>query len=213
MIKIIRIIKDYIDIVDVSSGGLVAANINTYPGYQIKLAEEIKNQCSIPTIAVGLITEINMVEEILCNKRADLVALGRELLRNPFWVLNAASEKNVNISLPKPYEHAFPSLQKSNNNKSNSISWKEVKVKLKETATSTDFWQATYSTNSNLGIRLVQNFDKMKKEYLKGKLYKSGSLVVEIPISYFDRKNETIHNDTIEYSYIKDMKNIWDVFE
>jgi NADPH2 dehydrogenase len=49
-----------------------------------------------------------MVEEILSNNRADLVALGRELLRNPFWVLNCAKEKKGSITLPKQYERAFP---------------------------------------------------------------------------------------------------------
>jgi NADPH2 dehydrogenase len=108
MVKIINIIKPYVDIVDVSSGGLVPAKINIFPGYQIKLAEEIKGQCKLPVITVGLITEVNMVEEILSNNRADLVALGRELLRNPFWVLNCAKEKKGSITLPKQYERAFP---------------------------------------------------------------------------------------------------------
>ncbi|MFT8315078.1 MAG: NADPH dehydrogenase NamA [Clostridium sp.] len=107
MVKIINIVKPYIDIVHVSSGGLVPADIKAYPGYQIKLAELIKENCEIPTIAVGLITDINMVEEILSNERADLVALGRELLRNPYWVLNAAKTKGIDIDLPVQYKRAF----------------------------------------------------------------------------------------------------------
>lgn len=107
MVKIIDIVKPYIDIVHVSSGGLVPADIKAYPGYQIKLAELIKTHCKIPTIAVGLILDVNMVEEILSNKRADLVALGRELLRNPYWVLNTARNKQVNIKFPIQYERAY----------------------------------------------------------------------------------------------------------
>lgn len=213
MVKIINIVKGYVDIVDVSSGGLIPAKINLYPGYQVNFSEEIKKQCNVPTITVGLITEINMTEEILNNNRADLVALGRELLRNPFWILNSADVKGIKIPLPKQYERAFSSLQKNNEKRNNKITWKEVKVKLKPNVTSKEFWQATYSTNSNLGIRLVQNYNKMKKEYLKGKLYKSGSLEVEIPISYFDKEKDIINNDMITYGYFKDMKNIWDVFE
>jgi len=93
------------------------------------------------------------------------------------------------------------------------MSFKEVKVKLKSYVTSADFWQATYSTNNNLGIRLVANLDNMKKEYLNGKLYQHGSLEVTIPISYFNRENETIDSDIIEYGYIKKGKDIWDILE
>ncbi|WP_026881705.1 NADPH dehydrogenase NamA [Clostridium akagii] len=107
MVQIINIVKEYVDVVHVSSGGLVPAHINLYPGYQVNFSETIKRECNIPTIAVGLITEIDMVEEILSNRRADLVALGRELLRNPFWVLNKAKEKNIDIELPEQYKRAF----------------------------------------------------------------------------------------------------------
>lgn len=107
MVQIINIVKEYVDIVHVSSGGLVPAHINLYPGYQINFAQTIKRECDVPTIAVGLITEIDMVEEILSNERADLVALGRELLRNPFWVLNNAKAKNIEIELPEQYKRAF----------------------------------------------------------------------------------------------------------
>lgn len=93
------------------------------------------------------------------------------------------------------------------------MSFKEVKVRLKDFVTNEDFWQATYCANSNLGIRLVHNFDKMKKEYLKGKLYKHGSLEVSIPMSYFNRGKETIDNDIIEYGYIKEGKYIWEITE
>lgn len=105
MVKIINQVKRYLYMVHVSSGGLVHADIKTYPGYQINFANTIKTECNIPTIAVGLITEINMVEEILSNGRADLVAMGRELLRNPYFALREA--KNEKISIPKQYERAF----------------------------------------------------------------------------------------------------------
>lgn len=90
---------------------------------------------------------------------------------------------------------------------------REVKVRLKKNVTSEQFWQATYNSSSNLGIRLVQNFDKMKEEYLDGKIYEHGSLGVKIPVSYYNRKNETIDEDVIEYGYAKDMKSIWEIIE
>ena len=90
---------------------------------------------------------------------------------------------------------------------------REVKVRLKKNVTKEEFWKATYNSNSNLGIRLVQNFDEMKQEYLSGKIYEHGSLGVIIPVSYYNRKNETIDEDVIEYGYVKDMKDIWEIVE
>jgi NADPH2 dehydrogenase len=107
MKDIINKIKELIDIVHVSSGGLVLAPINIFPGYQVKFAEYLKNETGLPTIAVGLITNIDQVEEILGNERADLVALGRELLRNPNWILNNAISHNVKIEYPSQYIRAY----------------------------------------------------------------------------------------------------------
>ncbi len=107
MKDIINQIKDLIDIVHVSSGGLVLAPINLFPGYQVKFAEYLKVETGLPTIAVGLITNIEQVEEILGNNRADLVALGRELLRNPNWVLNNANSSDVKIQYPPQYLRAY----------------------------------------------------------------------------------------------------------
>ncbi|MBZ9634357.1 NADPH dehydrogenase NamA [Clostridium sp. FP1] len=104
---LINLIKDMgIDIVNISSGGTVPARISTYPGYQICCSEIIKNQCNIPTIAGGLITSPLMAEEILNNKRSDLVYLGRELLRNPYWAFAAASQLGESIKWPIQYERS-----------------------------------------------------------------------------------------------------------
>ncbi|WIV12995.1 NADPH dehydrogenase NamA [Proteiniborus sp. MB09-C3] len=107
IVKIINIMRDHIDMVHVSSGGLENVSIKTYPGYQVRYSEIIREKCNIPTIAVGLINEYDQVEEILSNDRADLVALGRGLLRNPYWVLNKAYEKGYDIEYPKQYERGF----------------------------------------------------------------------------------------------------------
>jgi NADPH2 dehydrogenase len=104
MVDYINMIKDKVDLIDVSSGGLLSADINLYPGYQVKYAETIKKRCNIKTSAVGLITTQELAEEILSNKRADLVALGRELLRNPYWVLHTYTSRE---DWPKQYERAF----------------------------------------------------------------------------------------------------------
>lgn len=107
MVEIINDVKEYIDMVHVSSGGLVSAEINTYPGYQVNFSNTIKTECNIPTIAVGLITDVNMAEEIISNGRADLVAIGRELLRNPYFILNEAKIRSLDINYPEQYKGAF----------------------------------------------------------------------------------------------------------
>ena len=89
MVEIIHLLKDRFDMIHVSSGGLDAnQQITVYPGYQVKFSEVIREKCQIPTITVGLITEVGQVEEILQHDRADLVALGRILLRDPFVLIN-----------------------------------------------------------------------------------------------------------------------------
>lgn len=103
---VVNIIKDEVDLIDVSSGGVVEAPIKAFPGYQIPLAEAIKYQCNVKTIAGGLITDYQMVEEILNNNRADYVFLGRELLRNPYFVIRYPGAKEKEI-IPYQYKRGF----------------------------------------------------------------------------------------------------------
>lgn len=107
MVKVINAIKDDVDMIHVSSGGIQTVPIKAYPGYQVQFAEAIKKQCNIPTIAVGLIVNLEQVEEILNANRADLVALGRELLRNPYWVLDNARKRGEDYKWPKQYARAL----------------------------------------------------------------------------------------------------------
>lgn len=67
-----------VDLIDVSSGAVVQAKINTFPGYQVTFAEKIKEGAGIQTAAVGLIVSGVQAEEILQNQRADLIFIGRE---------------------------------------------------------------------------------------------------------------------------------------
>jgi len=107
MVEILKIVKEEgIDLIHVSSGGLVPAKINLGPGYQIRLSEIIKQEVGLPTIAVGLITEPELAEEILQNERADYVAIGRELLSDPHWVLKAAKKLGSELEWPLPYARA-----------------------------------------------------------------------------------------------------------
>jgi len=76
--------------IDCSSGGNAPVVPPTGPGYQVPFADKIRREAGIATMAVGLISSPEMAEEIVRNGRADAVALGRELLRNPYWPLHAA---------------------------------------------------------------------------------------------------------------------------
>ena len=92
-----------VDLIDVSTGGVVPASINVFPGYQVPHAEAIKHGANIPTSAVGLITTAIQAEEILQNNRADLIFLGRVLLREPYWPLHAAKSLGEEVTPPTPY--------------------------------------------------------------------------------------------------------------
>lgn len=96
-----------VDMIDTSSGGVVPARINSYPGYQVRYAERIKHEANILTGAVGLITSPEQAEEIVANDRADLVFLGRELLRDPYWPRKAAEALRVDLAPPRQYERGW----------------------------------------------------------------------------------------------------------
>ncbi|GAB2825160.1 NADH:flavin oxidoreductase/NADH oxidase [Lentzea nigeriaca] len=96
------------DLIDVSSGGNTAqADIPVGPGYQVSLAEAVRRKADVPTGAVGLITEATQVEQVLNDGSADLVLLGREMLRDPYWPLRAAQQLGVEIKAPRQYARAF----------------------------------------------------------------------------------------------------------
>lgn len=103
--RVLRELKEEgIDLVNVSSGGVVNVRPKDYPGYQVKFAEIIRKETGIPVIAGGLLSSPQMAEEILQNERADMIFLGRELLRTPYWPLNAAHELGESVAWPTPYE-------------------------------------------------------------------------------------------------------------
>ncbi len=97
-----------VDLLDCSSGGLAPVVPPAGPGYQVPFSERIRREAGIPTIAVGLIATPELAEEIVRNGRADLVALGRELLRHPYWPLDAAQALGEDIAWPTPYLRAKP---------------------------------------------------------------------------------------------------------
>ena len=107
-IELCKILKDRgVEVIDVSSGGGVShQKIEVKKNYQVPFSKEIKNQVNAITGAVGLIFEPNQAEEILQNNEADLIFLGRELLRDPYFALHAAKELGEDIKWLPQYERA-----------------------------------------------------------------------------------------------------------
>lgn len=93
--------------IDVSSGGIAPHEYNTFPLYQVPLSEKIKKNVNVSVSAVGLITEPKDAEQILIENKADLIQIGRQLLREPTWISRAANELNEMIELPYPYGRVF----------------------------------------------------------------------------------------------------------
>ncbi|WP_314646628.1 NADH:flavin oxidoreductase/NADH oxidase [uncultured Microbacterium sp.] len=95
------------DLIDVSSGGLVAhQRIDVFPGYQVPLAETVRQGGRIPVSAVGLITAAAQAEEVLAEGAADAIFAGREWLRDPHFGLRAAHELGDDVPWPPQYDRS-----------------------------------------------------------------------------------------------------------
>lgn len=98
-----------VDLIDVSSGGLLPhVRIPADFGYQLKFAQRIKEIAGIMTATVGMITTPEQAESILFNDQADLILLGRELLRNPYFGLTQAPHLHSEVKWPVQYVRAKP---------------------------------------------------------------------------------------------------------
>ena len=81
------------DLVDVSSGQTTRQAKPVYGRmYQTPFADRVRNETGIATMAVGAIFEPDHVNSILMAGRADLCALGRPHLADPYWTLHAAAQ-------------------------------------------------------------------------------------------------------------------------
>ena len=100
-----------VDIFHVSSGGegQIAAHgrPGTHVAYQVPLARAIKQALNVPVIAVGRLDEPSLANAVVGNEDADLVAVGRGMLRNPYWTLEAASKLNKETIIPRQYTTGF----------------------------------------------------------------------------------------------------------
>ena len=97
-----------VDLIDCSSGALVPqAQIPVGPGFQVPFADRIRREADMPTATVGVITDPAQADQLIRNGQADLVLLGRESLRDPYWPLHAARCLQQKTDIPMPYRRAF----------------------------------------------------------------------------------------------------------
>lgn len=103
------------DIMHVSGGGDGAMHpehsLPITAGYQVALARKIKTATNLPTIAVGLLDDPKLANHVLNSGDADLIAVGRGLLKDPHWALNAKYQTHAaqddTSDIPKPYFRAY----------------------------------------------------------------------------------------------------------
>ncbi|MFC7374430.1 MULTISPECIES: NADH:flavin oxidoreductase/NADH oxidase [unclassified Brachybacterium] len=96
------------DMLDISSGGnYVPAQIPVGPGYQVPLATAVRAASGLPTAAVGMIDEPFQAEQIVATDLADVVLLGREMLRDQNFALRAARAlRHEGAYIPPQYGRA-----------------------------------------------------------------------------------------------------------
>ncbi len=99
-VRLAKVLKTRdIDVIDCSSGGItdvapILGKEIRY-GYQVPLADHVRREAGIMTMAVGLIIHGDQAEQILRDGQADLIAVGREILNNPNWPMDAALKLGV----------------------------------------------------------------------------------------------------------------------
>lgn len=83
-----------VDVIDCSSGGLTeetrALPVPRGLGFQVQFSERIRRDARVVTQAVGMIVDARQAEDILQKGKADLIAIGREALFDPYWAHHAA---------------------------------------------------------------------------------------------------------------------------
>jgi len=94
------------DIIDVSAGQTTIDAKPVYGRmYQTPFSDRIRNETGIKTMAVGNIYEADHANSILMAGRADLVAVGRPHLADPYWTLHEASKIGDRAEAwPRPYQ-------------------------------------------------------------------------------------------------------------
>ncbi|QVY62565.1 NADH:flavin oxidoreductase/NADH oxidase [Cytobacillus gottheilii] len=102
--------KAGVDIFHVSSGGEgIPGSLKpgNYPGYQVPMARAFKEKFGLPVIAVGMLSTPQVAEAALSNGDADLVAVARGMLNDPYWSLHAIKEITRKVTPPFQYARSI----------------------------------------------------------------------------------------------------------
>jgi NADPH2 dehydrogenase len=92
-----------VDVFDVSTAGDCPVRPEVYPAYQVKYAQAYKHALNIPIISVGRLENPNVAEAVLRQNQADMICIGKGMLKNPYWVKEAAATLGVDFKLPGVY--------------------------------------------------------------------------------------------------------------
>ncbi|MRH43571.1 NADPH dehydrogenase [Aquibacillus halophilus] len=95
-----------VDMFHVSTGGEgpLLTQFSSKPGYQIRYADEIRKQLNIPVIAVGKLDDPELANSVVEEEKADLVAVGRGMLDDPYWAHHAAIKLGFDYQAPGVYQ-------------------------------------------------------------------------------------------------------------
>jgi NADPH2 dehydrogenase len=95
-----------VDIFHVSTGGEgIPGSLKpgNYPGYQVPFARAFKEELGLPVIAVGMLSNPQVAEATLSNGDADLIAVARGILNDPYWSLHAIKDITREVTPPIQY--------------------------------------------------------------------------------------------------------------
>jgi len=110
-IRLCEVYRDAgVDVFHITSGGEGPAGLRkpgNYPGYQVPFARKIKEALNVPVVAVGMLENPTLADAVVRNGDADLVAIARGLLRDPYWAMNAAVALKQQTDIPKQYVRAY----------------------------------------------------------------------------------------------------------
>lgn len=99
-----------VDVFHVSSGGEAPPGkvkpLNT-PAYQVPFARAFKQALDIPVITVGILEDPSIAEKAITKGDAELVAVGRGMLKDPYWALHAEESLTGKVVAPTPYIRGF----------------------------------------------------------------------------------------------------------
>lgn len=103
------------DIINVSTGNTVEHQ-QPQKGrmWQTPFSDMVRNSADIPTITTGNITDIDQINTIILSGKADLVALGKPLLLDPYFVRKAQAYEQINVAdIPNQYQKGIENLYNS----------------------------------------------------------------------------------------------------